>query len=80
MTETKPIKNCCICGKEFQEDDWGNNPSGAYDETKHLIQWKPEDRCCNHCNSHYVLPGRMYKFYRTIKQESLVKLNKKETE
>ena len=64
---------CCICHKELPEGSWGNNPNGAVDETKHLIKWNPEDRCCDECNHKYVLPGRMFKFYRTIKNESLVK-------
>ena len=61
----------CICGKECT--GFVNNPNGAVDETKHLIKWNPEDRCCDECNHKYVLPGRMFKFYRTIKNESLVK-------
>ena len=62
---------CCICGKEHT--GFGNNPFGAVDETKHVIQWSESDRCCDDCNRIYVLPGRMYKFYRVIKNESLVK-------
>jgi excinuclease ABC subunit B len=46
---------------------------GAIDETKKLITWDENDRCCDDCNTKHVLPGRMYKFYRVIKNESLVK-------
>jgi hypothetical protein len=62
---------CCICGKEHT--GFGNNPDGAVDETKHTIKWSESDRCCDECNHKYVLPGRMYKFYRVIKNESLVR-------
>ena len=62
---------CCICGKEHQ--GFGNNPSGAVDDTKKRITWGEGDRCCDDCNSKYVLPGRMYQFYKVIKTESLVK-------
>ena len=66
---------CCICGKELPEGSWGNNPQGAVDENKKLIQWSETDRCCDECNHKYVLPGRMFRFYRTIKNESLVNRN-----
>lgn len=62
---------CCICNKEIT--GMGNNPAGCIDETKKLIQWNDEDRCCDDCNKQYVLPGRMYRFYHVIKNESLVK-------
>ena len=61
---------CAICQKEIIGD--GHNPNGAVDSTKKLITWEPEDRCCDECNTKYVLPGRMYRFYRVIKNESLV--------
>ncbi len=62
---------CCICGKEHE--GFGNNPTGAVDETKKRITWGEGDRCCDDCNRQYVLPGRMYQFYRVIKNESLVR-------
>lgn len=64
-------KTCCICHKEFT--GWGNNPFGAVDQNKKVIQWSEEDCCCNECNSKYVLPGRIYRFYKVIKSECLVK-------
>jgi hypothetical protein len=62
---------CAICQKEIIGD--GHSPNGAVDSTKKLITWDPEDRCCDDCNTKYVLPGRMYRFYRVIKNEALVK-------
>lgn len=67
---------CCICGKEIPDGEFGNNPAGCIDETKKLIQWAADDRCCNDCNTKHVLPGRMYKFYRVIKNEALVRRGK----
>lgn len=67
-------KVCCICGKEFT--GYGNNPKGAVDTNKKEISWKSDDICCDDCNKKYVLPGRMFKFYRVIKPDCLV--NKKE--
>lgn len=64
---------CCICGRPLLDGYFGHNPQGAVDENKKEIQWKEEDRCCDECNRQYVLPGRMYKFYRVIRNESLVK-------
>ena len=51
---------CCICGKEHT--GWGNNPQGAVDTNKKVIQWSESDRCCDECNHKYVLPGRMFRF------------------
>ena len=65
---------CCICHKDLPDGMIGrNNPSGAVDENKKLIKWSEDDQCCDECNHKYVLPGRMFRFYRTIKNESLVK-------
>lgn len=65
---------CAICQKEIVGD--GHNPDGAVDENKKLITWGEEDRCCDDCNTKYVLPGRMYRFYHVIKNEALVKRGK----
>lgn len=64
---------CCICGREKRDDEVFHNPTGAVDETKKVIQWNESDHCCDECNTKYVLPGRLYKFYRVIKNESLVR-------
>jgi len=54
---------CCICGKEFT--GYGNNPDGAIWRTEEgdleSKDFGPEDRCCDDCNSRYVIPGRIYK-------------------
>jgi len=57
------IKTCCICGCQFR--GWGNNPDGAMwldPETKEPVvgEFNTEDRCCDDCNSRYVIPGRMF--------------------
>lgn len=48
---------CCICGKEIK--DCGNNPLGALDENREIIEWRGEDRCCDECNFERVVPGRL---------------------
>ena len=63
---------CCICGKDLPEGTFGNNPYGALNTEKKIIVWDEDERCCDECNTKYVLPGRMYKFYHVIKNESLV--------
>ena len=54
---------CCICGNEF--DGFGHNPEGALwrDADGSLISFafKDEDRCCDRCNTDYVIPGRRYR-------------------
>ena len=41
---------CCICGKEIP--NYGNNPYPFGDN---------EDRCCDACNSLFVIPARIIK-------------------
>lgn len=41
---------CCICGKKFVE--FGNNPYPV----------KSEGRCCDECNTTYVIPARLAEF------------------
>ncbi len=54
---------CCICGKVCS--GWGNNPAGAMGKDKDgntvELDFNPEDRCCDECNSRYVIPGRLHK-------------------
>lgn len=54
---------CCICGCNLP--DYGNNPDGAcwLNEKGEIEEpiFDPEDRCCDECNSRYVIPGRIYK-------------------
>jgi hypothetical protein len=51
-------KKCCICGKEFT--GFGNNPYGALDGNYNVIEWEENDRCCDKCDSEYVIWGRLY--------------------
>lgn len=54
------VKKCCICGREFI--GWGNNPDPITDENGDLF---PEDaRCCDDCNSIYVIPARLVELYK----------------
>jgi len=58
---------CCICGKVCS--GYGNNPYGAMwrdPNTNEIVEFdpKPEDVCCDDCNSRYVIPGRLYKMSR----------------
>ena len=41
-------KKCCICGRTFT--GWGNNPWPV----------RLNGRCCDSCNSMYVLPARLF--------------------
>jgi len=57
------MAKCCICGCNLP--DYGNNPDGAcWLNKKGEIEeptFDPEDRCCDECNTRYVIPGRIYK-------------------
>ena len=63
---------CCICGCEIE--GWGNNPDGAMwkDENGSITEptFNPDDRCCDMCDSRYVIPGRIYKLQRSRKEQS----------
>ena len=49
MTECFNGKHtCCICGTEFE--GWGNNPQPINEE----------GRCCDSCNTKYVIPSRIF--------------------
>lgn len=54
---------CCICGNKYF--GWGNNPDGAAwkkeDGTVETPEFSRSDRCCEDCNSRYVIPGRLYR-------------------
>lgn len=57
---------CCICTKPTT--GFGNNPEGAavldqFNNVK-FLEFKDGDRCCDECNNHFVIPGRLYKIYR----------------
>ena len=54
---------CCICGVEI--NGYGNNPDGAAwkDEEGNLVfpEFDVDCRCCDDCNTRYVIPGRIYR-------------------
>lgn len=57
---------CCICGKIFI--GFGNNPWGALDKNKQLINWSAGDLCCDKCNNLVVVPDRIYRLMMTSKK------------
>lgn len=48
--ETKQIR-CCICGRTM--GGYGNNPA----------PFKEYGRCCDDCNTQYVIPYRLFQYY-----------------
>ena len=44
-----PAMRCCVCGQRFV--GFGNNPRP--------IPHKADERCCDDCNSRYVVPLRI---------------------
>lgn len=60
---------CCICGNEIKKEGcpnyFGNNPEGAMwkNESGQVCAptFKVDDRCCDECDSRYVIPGRLFK-------------------
>ena len=59
---------CCFCGNEII--GYGNNPDGAAIRNKEGVIIFPKfiegERCCDACDSLYVIPGRLYTFYTRI--------------
>ena len=53
---------CCLCGCVFE--GFGNNPAGAKykDKEGNIIAptFTSKDKCCNACNTAYVIPGRLH--------------------
>lgn len=64
---------CCICGAFYE--GFGNNPDGAVwkNEKGDIIEptFKSEDRCCDNCNTKYVIPGRMYLLVKNRYEEKI---------
>ena len=54
--------NCCICGKDME--GYANNPQGALNKDAQEIIWNENDRCCNKCNTKFVIPGRIAKIFK----------------
>ena len=58
----------CICGQVFE--GFGNNPDGAVwrDGDKIVMpEFDEDERCCNDCNSLFVIPGRLYRLRQSNK-------------
>ena len=49
---------CCICGKKFV--GYGNNPYPVVDND--------DARCCDECNSTYVIMARLARLYEKDKE------------
>lgn len=64
---SKQVHKCCICGTKFV--GWGNNPWGALDKDGNVIEWKPNDVCCDECNGMYVLSGRLHLYTKARKED-----------
>lgn len=62
---------CCICGS--LESGWGNNPESAAWKTEDgkvvFGKFKSEDRCCDLCNTRFVIPGRILALAKQRKSE-----------
>ena len=67
-------KYCCICGKPLE--GFGNNPDGAVwktpDGETQFPEFEANDRCCDICDSRYVIPGRLYRL-TLMKEETKAK-------
>ena len=50
---------CCICGKKIV--GYGNNPYPVVDDD--------EARCCDECNSKYVIVARLARLIESEKEE-----------
>lgn len=54
---------CCIC--ECEINGFGHNPEGAaWRDAFGNIRFPnfgPDERCCDTCNTEYVIPGRLYR-------------------
>ena len=66
------IKKCCLCGIKFE--GYGNNPYPLCDVNDY------DSRCCNECNSKYVIPSRIIMVYKGKSAEEVFNDYKKEKE
>lgn len=62
---------CCICGCKIE--GYGNNPQGAAwrnaDGDIEFSEFGENDRCCDACDSAYVIPGRIYRVQTQRRKE-----------
>ena len=56
------MMKCNLCGCEIK--GWGNNPAP-------LIE-NDDDRCCDSCNSMYVIPMRIYMLAHELEHGEIV--------
>jgi len=62
---------CCICKSEFP-DGYGNNPHPVEEDIKGnkiSYGYSSEKRCCDLCNTNYVIPARFKQAAETNKLE-----------
>lgn len=63
--EIEELYRCCLCGHIYS--GYGNNPEGAVALNRlnqvELLEFDDDDRCCDDCNSRFVIPGRLYRMY-----------------
>ena len=63
---------CCICGIEI--NGYGNNPQGAVWKTPEgeifEAEFDADARCCDECNTRFVIPGRIYRMNKEHKHDS----------
>lgn len=57
---------CNLCGCEIE--GWGNNPDP-------LIE-NEDDRCCDACNTRYVLPARIYQLHHDLPKSEVEQIIK----
>jgi len=66
---------CCICGNKIEhpliKNYFGNNPEGAMwkDTNGNIIDpvFPEGSRCCDECDNRFVIPGRMYRYAQSKK-------------
>ena len=64
---------CCICGQPIYKEGCpnylGNNPRGAICKNmlNEIIElnFNPSDRCCDDCYNKFVIPGRLYHYFKS---------------
>ncbi len=63
---------CCICKSEFA-DGYGNNPHPVKEDIKgnkiNYMLYSSTERCCDLCNTNYVIPARIKQAAETNKLE-----------
>lgn len=55
---------CNLCGNKIF--DYGNNP--------YPLMVSDDDRCCDYCNSEYVIPARIANIAKEFTEEELARI------